>query len=145
MRDSRLFVDVAAQVLGRGCAVRFRADGWSMQPTIRNGETILAEPVRADRVRRGDILLYTWERGVRAHRVARIEVVRERRLVFVLRGDAGGEEERVGADRVLGKVVSLERDGRRIRLCGPAAFARRALRRSASRIKRHITNPWMRV
>ncbi len=76
---------------------KLRLEGWSMQPTIRYGETIQAEPVRADEIRRGDILLYRWERGVRAHRVARIvaqaSACAGAAPVFIVRGDAGGDDE----------------------------------------------------
>jgi hypothetical protein len=127
------FTYVASDLLSRGHTIRFSAPGTSMSPTIHSGETIHVEPL-SGKVRRGDILLYRWERGVRAHRVAAIETEEQGRLVFILGGDAGGEDERVPAESILGRVISLERDGRLIRLRGPAAFARRALRRGASRI-----------
>jgi hypothetical protein len=137
------FIEVACDLLARGNAIRFSAPGLSMGPTIRDGEPVLVEPVQAGEVRRGDILLYRWERGVRAHRVVRIEArasaYAEAAPAFVVRGDAGGEEELVLADQILGRVVSLERDGRRIRLRGPVAMARRALRRGASRIRAFST------
>ena len=140
MRDSRQFTEVARLVLERGYGVRFPAEGLSMGPTIRNGETILVEPVRGEDVRRGDILLYRWERGVRAHRVVRIfaSAFAGGDPVFLLRGDAGGEDELVRADGIVGRVVSLERDERRIRLSGLVAVARRTLRRGASGIKRWV-------
>lgn len=134
------FTDVACDLLRRGHKVRFSAPGWSMEPTIRNGETVLVEPVQARDVRRGDILLYRWERGVRAHRVARVvaqaSACGPAAHAFVLRADAGGEEELVPGSGVLGRVILLERSSRRIRLRGPAAIARRALRQSVSRIRR---------
>jgi len=133
-----LFTDVACDLLRRGHAIRFSAAGTSMQPAIRNGETIHVHPIRPGEIRRSDILLYRWERGLRAHRVASIQGVEQRRLVFILRGDAGGDDERVPAEKVFGRVISLERNGRRISLRGPAAFARRKLGRSASRIMRRI-------
>jgi signal peptidase I len=127
------FSYVASDLLSRGHTIRFSAPGTSMSPTIRSGETIHVEPV-SGKIRPGDILLYRWERGVRAHRVVRIEGKKQGRLVFILRGDTAGDDERVLAENILGRVISLERDGRSIRLRGPAAFVRRALRRGASRI-----------
>jgi hypothetical protein len=85
--------------------------------------------VALDDIHRGDILLYRCDRGVRAHRVTRAA-----RSEFILRGDAGGDDERVPAKQVLGRVISLEREGRRVRLRGPAA----ALRRKAFRIRQEI-------
>ena len=128
------FTEVACDLLRSGLAIRFSAPGTSMSPIIRDGETIRVQPVDRNEICRGDILLYRWERGVRAHRVAAIEAGEQGRPVFILRGDAGGEDEHVPAKKILGRVTSVERDGRPIRLRGPAAFARRALRRGASRI-----------
>jgi signal peptidase I len=128
------FTVIASDLLRRGHAIRFSAPGTSMYPAIRNGETIHVHPVRPKEIRRGDILLYCWERGIRAHRVVRIEGAGHSSLAFILRGDSGGDAERVLAEKVLGQVISLERAGRQIRLRGPGAFARHALHRSASRM-----------
>jgi hypothetical protein len=98
--------------------------------------------VQPDEIRRGDIVLYRWGRGVRAHRVVSMDGAQPRRLAFILRGDAGGDDDRVPAEKVFGRVISLERDGRRIRLYGPAALARRALGRGTSRIKWRIAKRW---
>jgi len=127
-------------VLERRYGVRFPAEGLSMGLTIRDGETILVEPVRGEDVRRGDILLYRWERGVRAHRVVRIfdSAFAGGAPVFILRGDAGREDELVRADGIVGRVVSLQRDDCRIHLSRPVAIARRALRQGASRIKKWV-------
>ena len=46
MRHSSLFKDLAADILGQGSYLRFRAHGNSMAPFIRNGDTILVEPKR---------------------------------------------------------------------------------------------------
>ena len=133
MRDSQRFTQLAGEILHRGHSIRFPAEGFSMGRTIRDGETILVEPVQTGDIRRGDILLYRWERGVRAHRVLRI---RRAESVFVLRGDAGGEEEPVRPEEILGRAVSVERNGRPVRLRGLLAFARRALRGAGIRASR---------
>src|ERR1700730_1036446 len=109
---SELFLDLAAELLGRGHRVRFRAEGESMHPTIRGGEAIMVEPVPAGGLKNGDIALYRAQRGVTAHRLVRIEGQR-----FIMRGDApGSADEPVVQQQVLGKVVALERTGHRIDL-----------------------------
>ncbi|HKR00519.1 MAG TPA: S24 family peptidase, partial [Pyrinomonadaceae bacterium] len=67
-----MFLDLSTELLRRGYSVRFRPRGFSMLPTIRDGEAILVEPVEEEAIRRGDILLYRTERGVIAHRVVEI-------------------------------------------------------------------------
>jgi hypothetical protein len=71
-----LFADVCVGLLNQGQSVRFKATGWSMQPTICDGEMINVEPVLPSQVRHGDIILYRNPRGITAHRV--IHIQRER-------------------------------------------------------------------
>ena len=155
MRNSQAFQEISAELIARGRRMRFRAEGRSMHPTIRDGEAINIEPVAPATVKRGDILLYRGARGVMAHRVVAIRDVMGKgsgvrgfrssilnhlslrfRLSsifhpqssffssqssvlithhsFVLRGDAAVTSESVESGRVLGKVVSVERNGREI-------------------------------
>lgn len=135
-----------------------------MHPFIRDGEEIRVEPVLPAQIKRGDIVLYRWERGIRAHRVVQITEggtttlplpsspkrlpsrAREQAvpisLVFLLRGDGGGSDEVVQASQVLGKVVSLERNGRSIALSGARPKLWRAIRRCASGVKRLMESGW---
>ena len=116
-----MFHEMSAELLRRGNSICFRADGQSMQPTIRPGEVITVEPVVPSQIKRGDIVLYRAATGIIAHRVVRIK--RKRRSTqssllsphssFVLRGDASRAcDEPVAAGQVLGKVIAVERDGR---------------------------------
>lgn len=49
-----LFRDMSADLLRRGYGVRFRATGYSMQPTIEDGEVITVAPVAPAAVTHGD-------------------------------------------------------------------------------------------
>ena len=68
-----LFTDVCVGLLNQGKSVRFKANGWSMHPTICDGEMIHVEPVLPSQVRHGDIILYGSPRGITAHRVVHIQ------------------------------------------------------------------------
>jgi len=57
MRHSGIFSGIIEEALAHGTAVRFRAEGTSMYPTIRDGETITVVAVSTDEVVRGDVLL----------------------------------------------------------------------------------------
>lgn len=106
-----------------------------MHPTIRDGETVLVEPVGALAIRRGDILLCRTGRGVTAHRVVAIRK-REQARVFILRGDASLScDEPVDAEQVLGRVVQVERDERVIDLASMSARLRHLARLRAARLK----------
>jgi signal peptidase I len=130
-----VFLNLSTELLQAGYSVRFRPPGHSMHPTIRDGETVLVEPVDALSIRRGDILLYRTERGVTAHRVVAIKK-REKARVFILRGDASVScDEPVDAKQVLGRVVQVERDERLIDLASRSARLRQTARLRAARLK----------
>ena len=52
------FVHVLEALLSGGHPVRFRASGWSMHPTSRNGDAITVVPLGESPIRVGDVLLY---------------------------------------------------------------------------------------
>ena len=136
---TNMFFKVTVDLLKSGQSVRFQAPGRSMTPTIREDETITIDPVSATSVRKWDIILYNNETGVIAHRVVRIE--KEDAFLpphsFILRGDASITDDKpVAPEQVLGKVVSVERGGRSVALCGMKAKTKRMTRLLASRLKR---------
>jgi signal peptidase I len=135
MRHSAIFGAVIEQALTNGTIVRFRAEGGSMYPTIRDGETITIAAVSPRAIVRGDILLCRHGTRVLAHRVVGTTGCGTERF-FVLRGDAKAScDAPVDASAVVGKVISVVRRGRVIPLCGRAARIRRAARAAASRAK----------
>ena len=136
MRDSALFHSVIVDGLTNGATVCFRAEGDSMYPTIRHGETITVVAVGAKQVVRGDILL--CRHGVRllAHRVV-AATASIGSVTFELRGDAKSSSDTpVCSGDVVGRVVAVRRNGRIVHLCGPVAQMRRAAR---SRCSAHQT------
>ena len=136
MRDSELFTAVIEKALTAGATVRFRAEGTSMHPTIRDGESISIAAVSPARVVRGDVLLCRHDTRVLAHRVVGV-TMHDTGRVFELRGDAKAAcDMPVGADAVVGQVIAVQRNGRMIGLCGRAARLRYTARTAASRAKR---------
>ncbi len=153
LSPQHLFIDVSTELLRQGKNVRFRAPGLSMNPAIREGETITVAPISPFDIKRGDILLYLVGKKVIAHRVVRI--TREKSdstshtptqsptlnplLIFTLRGDASAIcDEPVEAQQVLGKVVSVERHGRNIDLYSRKARVLHIVYTWASHFKRLI-------
>ena len=141
MRHSEIFGAVIEEALTNGTAVRFRAEGESMYPTIRDGETITVAAVATDEVVRGDILLCRHGARWLAHRVVG-GTGRGGERVFEMQGDAKGScDAPVAASAVAGRVMYVHRNGRLIRICGPAARMRRAVRVAASRARSFIRQP----
>jgi uncharacterized repeat protein (TIGR01451 family) len=129
-RDTSQFAMLCQAALQRGLQVRFLAHGQSMQPNVLNGDAVVAEPVVAQELRRGDIALTLGQHGVLLHRVIGIDPATNR---IVTRGDAGQEAD-TPAELVLGRAVWLERDGKRISLQTPGTKLLHALRRQYRRI-----------
>ena len=129
-RDSSQFAMLCADVLQRGLQVRFLAHGQSMQPNVLNGDAVIAEPVDAHELRRGDIALTLGQHGVLLHRVIRIDPATKR---IITRGDAGQQDD-TPAELVLGRAVCIERDGKRISLQTPGTALLHAVRKQAYRL-----------
>src|SRR6202167_4568221 len=89
-RDTSQFAMLCEDVLGRGLQVRFLAHGQSMQPNVLDGDAVVAEPVVAAELRRGDIALTLGQHGVLLHRVIKIDSATNR---IVTRGDAGQQDD----------------------------------------------------
>ncbi len=135
---SKLLLDLTAELLSRGTTVRFRPSGRSMYPSIREGELITVEPVQPSDVKLGDIVLYRSQRGLVAHRVVGSSPTQSSVLSphYFLRGDASLScDKPIEVQQILGRVVSVEREGRAINLAGTPAKRWHRARRLASRLK----------
>jgi hypothetical protein len=104
---------VTERLLAEGLRVRFYARGRSMLPTVRDGECVTVEPLAAQKVALGDVVLCETWRGPVAHRVLAIDVGDGGARRFTLRGDASDELDRpIDARQLRGRVATVEREGR---------------------------------
>lgn len=136
--ETPAFAQLATTLLRGGHALRFRAAGRSMQPTIRDGDMLTAIPVAARACRRGDVLLCLASGGgVVAHRLLRRRRSRGEVRLLGLRGDAAcGAIDWIPPESVLGRIAHGERgnarrrlDGLFPRLIGLCCATRQSLRR----------------
>ena len=133
LTDSDLFLGLTRELLQRGCHVRFRASGTSMHPTIRDGEVVTVAPSSGDAFAVGDVLLCRFGQRPTAHRVVAVQPSANGRPVLFLHGDNLCSRDRpVRASDVIGRVVSVSRDGSDHLLDGPDRLVR--LRRTARRL-----------
>jgi len=104
--DSRLFEDLACELLRQGVGVRFGARGASMSPAIRDGEIVHITPVIVSRLQKRDIVLAKAENGFRLHRIV---LANHTRNVFVTRGDCGqGNDPPLSGSQILGLAQAKE-------------------------------------
>lgn len=114
--DTTSFTEISREILGQGTALRFRAHGNSMRPFIRDGDVLTVHPVAVDSLKRADVILFRREtEGLTLHRIIR-RIAREGSIAFVTRGDAAlAFAEEIPAERVLGKLVAVQRGDRHLR------------------------------
>ena len=117
MRELRLdddtFLDLSAEILRQGGSFQFRAHGSSMVPFIRDGDLLTVAPTDPGSIEVGQVVLFRTRRDrLLAHRL-----VRKSHLggewILEMQGDARLSSDRpVPGERVLGRVVRVQRDGR---------------------------------
>jgi hypothetical protein len=140
MRHPATILRVLQEALAVSTAVRFRAEGDEMDPAIRNGEIITITPPDPGQLVVGDVVLCRHADRLRAERVVDIADDSGARR-FVVRGDAAADSMTMSGADVIGKVVSVFRDGRMIALSGRRARLSHIARTAASRAKALVVGP----
>jgi hypothetical protein len=110
-------------VLARGVPFRFCARGWSMAPFIQDGDVITVTPFRRVPPGVGEVVAFTrpGKGNLVVHRV-----VGRHGADLLVQGDGVEEctDGIISAQRLLGRVTRVERDGRDVWLgLGPERYA----------------------
>lgn len=110
--DWETFSALTAELLVEGGGLRFRANGRSMKPFIRDGDILVIEKIDPADLRVGDVALFRSKGGsMLAHRVCRLEGSGDR-VLWTTRGDALFMPDwPFGPSQLLGRVATVERDG----------------------------------
>ena len=138
MRQPDVFAALLDDVIARGFIAQFRAEGTSMLPTIRDGESIAVASLAPRDIVRGDVVLYRRDARLLAHRVVGVRTAAAGR-VFDMRGDAkAANDAPVGEDAIVGAVLSVQRNGRAVSLSGRRARLRHHAGAFASRVKAFV-------
>lgn len=100
------------EVLAEGSCLRVRGLGWSMYHLIRNGDSIVIEPKSIRELNIGDIILFQLPgRGYIAHRL----IKKNGPTGLITKGDnLLCFDQPVSIDNVVGRVIRIERNGKRI-------------------------------
>lgn len=118
LRDADL-LELSKDIFRRGKSIRFQAKGWSMRPFIRDGDFIVVSPIKNSSVKTGHVVFcITTENKIIVHRVIKkYKKDKDNRITMLIKGDATfSSPEKVEMQNVLGKVVAVERNGRKKRL-----------------------------
>jgi uncharacterized repeat protein (TIGR01451 family) len=138
-KDSAQFLAVCRELLREGFAVRFTAQGQSMQPNILSDDQVVIAPASVQQIKAGQVVLAEGRDGLRVHRM--IQRLAEGSAA-ITRGDAGQANDE-GMQTILGNVVAIERGGKQISAdrpwTRPLHAARVFLRRLRLAGKRRLT------
>ncbi len=140
IEQTHLLPTLLRHVLDRGLRATFIAGGRSMLPTIHDGDRLVLEATDPKTLRRGDVILAEYGGSLRAHRIIRLPGEDDRN--FVIRGDALlSPDAPLEAHQILGRVIEVDREGRRRPVSGMLIRARVLLRRSLLSLHRRLPGP----
>jgi hypothetical protein len=125
------FEGLAIHLLESGYGLRFRARGSSMYPLVRDGDILDVRPIGNAPIGVGDIVLYrSSDKGIVVHRVVGVHRQGEKATLRIKGDAAGPADPRVLESQVLGRVVGIERLGRKFAPGGKLSRNLAALQRS---------------
>lgn len=107
------FADLLTDIMRRGKPCRFTAHGFSMFPFIRDGDVVTVSPVGDESLKTGDIVAFSHpeDGGLVIHRI-----VKKGAGGYRIKGDSTFVSDGVlPAEKIIGKVVVVERRGRAFR------------------------------
>jgi len=117
--------ELASEVLRSSGTLRLRVMGWSMLPAIWPGDTLVVERVESDPISAGDIVLYSRDRRLFAHRVVGKAV---EDAGILTRGDALPQADPPVAERdLLGRIRFILRNGKCVEPAKTRHFSHRAV------------------
>jgi len=138
---------LAEEIIRKFGEVRLRVFGTSMAPAILPGDLVLVRRAALDEISAGDVILFARDGRFFVHRTVRRAVAPSTdnagESCLITRGDRlQHDDPAVFSGEILGRVISLVRDGRRITLdpCGASGLFARLLRASD-----HLTFVYVRL
>lgn len=128
-RKRVIFNLFVGETLGRGLRYWWRPRGFSMAPTICDGDRVMMAPADPGRLRTGDIVKFEAPDGFRMHRVIWKSRRGDGTSVLGFQGDnSPAPDPPVDPSRIVGVAVAVERNGQIERLdTWPVRFRGRLL------------------
>ena len=105
-----VIMELIEAVHEKGASFRFQAKGYSMTPSIRNGDVITVSPLRNIVPRRGDVVAFRHPERPQmlVHRVLHTQIKK-----YFIKGDNCPEADGwIVAENILGVITKVERQGK---------------------------------
>jgi hypothetical protein len=128
--------ELAGEVLRSSGRLRLQVTGWSMLPAVWPGDTLVIDRIPSEAVFAGDIVLFSRDRRLFAHRVVSRGVVSRGNLSkpqsqdaeLLTRGDSmPAPDQPVSGSDLLGRISFILRNGKLIEPSRRPRFSERAL------------------
>lgn len=105
-----MVMDLLEAVHEKGAAFRFKAKGYSMTPSIRDGDVITISPLKDIMPRRGDVVAFRHPERPQmlVHRVLHTQA----RKYFIMGDNCSEADGWIPAENLLGLIMKVERRGR---------------------------------
>lgn len=116
--DPYQLLEVSKELLALGYKVSFRAVGRSMEPTIMDGDVVTISALNGIRLRCGEIVLLKTDLGRPIiHRVVSLHAIGDENFIQTCGDNASVKDKPVEKHQVLGKIVGIQRGGKRVGSC----------------------------
>lgn len=110
------FIIVSKEILGQKKSFRFRAQGWSMNPSVKDGDYLTVYPFNQDALSVGDIVYYLVDNRPVVHRIIRFFSQNGIKTAMIQGDSCYGQPDTIPVKDILGKVLLIERQGHMKRL-----------------------------
>jgi signal peptidase I len=108
--SASVIMELIEAVHEKGAPFRFKANGYSMTPAIRNGDIITVSPLANLSLKRGDVVAFRHPESPQmlVHRVLRKKGDR-----FLIKGDNCSDADGwISVENILGVITRVERQGK---------------------------------
>jgi signal peptidase I len=121
IEKNAVFLELTRETINRGTLLHFKAHGTSMHPFIRNGDIIVNRPFKNTTAKIGDIIFFRRseeENTYTAHRLIKKDKSGGVTRLLTKGDDLGYYDPPVLPEWVIGKIIQVERDNKRLVLTG---------------------------
>jgi len=110
-RYSATFDRISVDLLKAGYALRFTAQGKSMNPLIREGDVVLIEPIGSQLPKPSEIVFFINKQGdLVLHRVLK-RWKKDDKVLYLLKGDQVAKTDGIYENaKIVGKLKAIERE-----------------------------------
>lgn len=107
-----VFTEISKSLLLAGYSIRFNAVGDSMLPLIRDGDLVIVEAIKTDRLRKGEIVYYQNDQGhCLLHRIIRQRTITGRLELQVQADNNLKPDGWISVEQVMGRLNRFCRNG----------------------------------